>query len=131
MSYQLKHSLIDGKGNELANKQPGQAQEVESLRRLIRIVFHPSHYKTLNLEEALSSELYNMMNGVDVGLRSAECDILVRNLANVHKFHQEKQLFCNPDKYNKDDEEHEKQLMQVRSVFNTVNCNILFSFGPF
>lgn len=102
----MKHCLIDGKGNDLA-KLLGDNQESDSLRRLIRIVFHKHHYGTLNLEEALSSELYNMMNGVDVSLSSKDSEVLVRNLVSVHKFHQEKLLFCNPDKYSKENEEHE------------------------
>jgi hypothetical protein len=88
LSYQLKHFLIDSKGNDLAQLL-GTSQESDSLRRLIRLVFH-SQYESLNLEEALTSELYNLMNGVDLSLRSGDSDRLVHNLIVIHDFHQEK-----------------------------------------
>jgi hypothetical protein len=63
----MKHCLIDDKGNDIA-KLLGDTQESESLRRLIKIVFH-KNYSTLDLGETISSEVYNLMNGLDLSIR--------------------------------------------------------------
>jgi flagellin-specific chaperone FliS len=110
MSYQLKHGLIDNQGNDLGAVL-GVSQEAESLRRLIRLVFHNS--ETSDLQEALTSELYNVMNGIDLSLRSSDAEILARNLVTIHKYHSERLKFCNVDKYDKENQEHEALLKKV------------------
>ena len=106
----MKHCLIDGQGNDISQLL-GDTQESDSLRRLIKIVFHKNDAQ--ELEETISSEVYNLMNGVDLSIRKIETELLVRNLIFVQKFHQEKLIFINTENYDKQNENHESQLMQL------------------
>jgi hypothetical protein len=61
----------------------------------------------------MSSEVYNLMNGVDLSMRSSETDLLVKSLTLVHKFHHEKLKFVNTEKYDKANQNHESQLQRL------------------
>jgi len=61
----------------------------------------------------MSSEVYNLMNGVDLSMRSSETDLLVKSLTLVDKVHHEKLKFVNTEKYDKANQNHESQLQRL------------------
>ena len=72
-------------------------------------MFH-KNYQSLDLEETTASEVYNLMNGVDLSMGTAETELVVKSLVLVHKFHNEKLKFINTEKYDKKNPTHEDQL---------------------
>lgn len=75
----------------------------------------------------LESELYNMMNGLDLSLRSSDAQTLVRSLITVSLYHHQRQSLCNVDKYDKENEEHETLLKKVSEHASTylISCGQL------
>jgi len=66
----------------------------------------------------VNSELHNLMNAVDVGMGSREAGTMAKSLGTVSRYHAEKMKFCNTDKYDKTNEEHEAMLKTVSPLFH-------------
>jgi hypothetical protein len=142
MMYQIEREMIDSSGKdltpqiELGNLSQGQL----SIHRLIKLLFHQSSTPEASTQpdsktdfsNIVASELFNLFNAVDES--TPQLDTLINNLSLVSRFHHAKLRFCNADKYDTKNAEHEQKLKLVSepNLFaykNVSNFEILYSCG--